>query len=324
MPYHFGSLLLLTTMIAGPMLIDPAAPDAMRGEGMMHVPAGQEPETAEALAAPTPEVEATPVENDVAMALATPRPTEWMTKVRRCRRRGARRYCDGPRMVARPHGEAADRAEALGLGENSTASSLLWRAPEPEWIDAVGSESEAEGILFPVEEGRMGRGFGFVRRSSLRHVRHDGVDIPASAGSSVRAVDDGIVAYADNGVSGYGNLVLIVHGDGGTSLYAHLRASYLFAGQRVVRGQTIGEVGTTGLSRAPHLHFEYREGGHLTDPVPHFVDLPEQVGVELERRATRHHRAQQRRARRARAARRARRAERRAERRAAAMAHDHG
>jgi hypothetical protein len=144
-------------------------------------------------------------------------------------------------------------------------------------------------------------------------------------------VDDGIVAYANNGVSGYGNLVLIVHADGGTSLYAHLRASYLFAGQRVARGQTVGEVGTTGLSRAPHLHFEYRQDGHLTDPVPHFVDLPEQVSAELERRAERHHRAQRRRARRARAARRARQAERRAERRerraerrAAAMAHDHG
>ncbi len=312
MPYQIGSLILLSALMAGPMLIDPPALDAM--EGSMFAPSVARVESADALATPAPSEGA---EEEVAVALATPRPTEWMSKIRRCRHRGARRYCDGPRMVALPEGEAAERADALGLGETRTANTLFTGSPRQEWIDAIGSERDAEGILFPVEDGTMGRGFGFVRRAELRHIRHDGVDIPAPIGSTVRAVDEGIVAYADNGVSGYGNLVLVVHPDGGTSLYAHLRASYLFAGQRVARGQTLGEVGTTGLSRAPHLHFEYRRGGHLTDPVPHFVDLPEQVDAELARRAERHERRQARRVHRLRVERRARRAERRAERHAA-------
>jgi murein DD-endopeptidase MepM/ murein hydrolase activator NlpD len=296
MPYQFGSILLLATLVAGPLFVDPPAPEAT----LVVTPSTTSVanETLEGPTAPTP----SDADLEVSVALATPRPTEWMSKVRRCHRRGGRRFCDGPRMVALPTGQAVEVAEALELGDTRTASLLLWQAPREDWVEAVGSEG-TDDLLFPVQEGRMGRGFGFVRRSELRHIRHDGVDIPAAIGSAVRAVDDGIVAYADNGVSGFGNLVLIVHGDGGTSLYAHLRASYFFAGQRVVRGQTIGEVGTTGLSRAPHLHFEYRRNGRLTDPVPHFVDLPERVQADLDTRSTR----------------RARRAHRRA-----AHAHDHG
>jgi murein DD-endopeptidase MepM/ murein hydrolase activator NlpD len=207
------------------------------------------------------------------LSLDTSRPKDWQPKVRRCALRGSRHFCDGPRMVPVAEGEDAERASALGLGEMRTASHLMVRAPEARWMEAI--EGEAHGsLLFPVEEGHMGRGFGYVRRSEIRHIRHDGVDIPAPLGAKVRAVDDGIVAYADNGVRGYGNLVLVVHEDGGTSLYAHLSAAYFFAGQRVRRGQVIGEVGNTGLSYAPHLHFEYRKNGRLADPAPLFVEIP--------------------------------------------------
>ncbi len=211
-------------------------------------------------------------------SLDTPEPSEWMTKVRRCSHRGSRGFCDGPRMVPMPRGAAKTRADELGLGTTRAVNVALTRAPEPTWVAAVDGEP-GETIHFPIEDqSHIFRGFGYVRRGALRHVRHDGVDIAAPVGTPVHAVNDGIVVYADNGVSGYGNLLVIVHADGSTSLYAHLREARVFAGQRVLRGQTVGEIGTTGLSRAPHLHFEYREHGRLIDPAPHFDTMPGRNG----------------------------------------------
>ncbi len=213
------------------------------------------------------------------LSLETPRPEEWMPRLRRCSRRGARRFCDGPRMVPVPHGEAAERAERLGLGTTRAVSQLMLGRPDPAWVDAVESKTH-ESMCFPVDGGRLGRGVGFVRRVELRHVRHDGVDIGAVPGTPVRAVEDAIVAYADNGVSGYGNLVALLHADGSTTFYAHLRASYVFAGQRLARGQVLGEVGSTGLSYAPHLHFEWRLNGHPRNPVPRFQEIPDPAPIE--------------------------------------------
>jgi murein DD-endopeptidase MepM/ murein hydrolase activator NlpD len=88
------------------------------------------------------------------------------------------------------------------------------------------------------------------------------------------SVGAGLVAYADNGVSGYGNLVVIVHRDGSTTAYAHLKEAWVTAGQRVARGQTVGLLGNTGLSHGPHLHFEWRVGGRAQNPVPHMVGRP--------------------------------------------------
>lgn len=203
-------------------------------------------------------------------------PDAWVAPVRRCHKRGERKFCDGPRLFPVATDEADETADALGLGTRQAANKLLSRAPESEWVQAVtdakgdDTAAEDEGLVWPVDEGRMGRGFGYVRRSELKHRRHNGVDIPAKTGARVRAVKDGIVGYADNGVKGFGNLVLIVHADGSTSLYAHLKRGYVAAGQRVSAGEYIGEVGNTGLSRGPHLHFEWRPKGEPADPAPHF------------------------------------------------------
>jgi hypothetical protein len=209
------------------------------------------------------------VSAELGRAGSEPHPTRWMSKLRRCSRRGALHFCDGPRMVPVPTPEAAARAERLGLGLRSTANRLLVGAPEPAWIEAAGGARE--GLSWPVDDGHVSRGYGFVRRAELRHRKHDGVDFVAATGTRVRAANTGLVVYADNGVSGFGNLVMIVHGDGSTTLYAHLSEAHVAAGQRVERGQTIGAVGTTGLSRGPHLHFEWRRRGRPLDPRHAFV-----------------------------------------------------
>ncbi|MDH5492571.1 MAG: M23 family metallopeptidase [Myxococcales bacterium] len=200
-------------------------------------------------------------------------PARWRRRLpRRCQTRGGyREYCQGERRVPEPHGPAQALAERLGLGHRFTARILLSQPPLPEWIDAVQGDDPRQSLTFPVQEGRLGRGFGRVRRGSLRNRRHRGVDIGAPEGSPILAARGGLVAYSDDGLTGYGNVVILLHRDGFTTLYAHCRATRVFAGERVERGQLIAEVGETGFAYAPHLHFEWRQRGWVRDPGPHFM-----------------------------------------------------
>ncbi|MEZ4340556.1 MAG: M23 family metallopeptidase [Sandaracinaceae bacterium] len=182
--------------------------------------------------------------------------------------------CDGPRRVPIPDGEAAARAEALGLGGRPAADRLRIGRPRPEWLATLDAPPR-EDLLWPVARGLFSRGFGHVRRPEIRHRNHDGLDIVAEAGAHVRAANDGLVVYADNGVRGYGNLLILLHADGTATLYAHCQALYVGPGQLVRRGQVVGEVGATGLPYVPHLHFEWRRNGHPQDPLPHLVERPD-------------------------------------------------
>ncbi len=207
--------------------------------------------------------------------VSTAVPTHWMpSKSNKCRKvRGSKwQMCDGPRRTPEPYGEDAFIAADLGLGTLKAAQRLLGHAPEVEWVSAVRGQARPT-LLWPVEHGTFGRGFGFVRKER-KTLRHDGIDIGAPVGELVRTVNDGMVAYSDNGVSGYGNMVMILHKDGSVSTYCHQRANYVFAGQQVVRGQVIGEVGVTGITRGPHLHFEWHVKGRPKDPMPRMVGRP--------------------------------------------------
>ncbi|MDQ3037049.1 MAG: M23 family metallopeptidase, partial [Myxococcota bacterium] len=114
---------------------------------------------------------------------------------------------------------------------------------------------------------------GRLRRLRRSHV-HEGVDIGADPGTPILAANDGLVAYSDNGMRGYGNAVVLVHRDGSVTLYAHCSATFVAAGETVRRGQIIAAVGATGLAHGPHLHFEWRAGGRARDPLPHFAERP--------------------------------------------------
>ncbi|MDX1523851.1 MAG: peptidoglycan DD-metalloendopeptidase family protein, partial [Anaerolineae bacterium] len=95
---------------------------------------------------------------------------------------------------------------------------------------------------------------------------HPGLDIGAPYGSTVYAADDGQVVYADWAVDGFGYTIIIDHGDTVQSWYSHLKGAYLQAGGYVTRGTPIGEVGSTGHSTGPHVHFEVRVDGNPVDP----------------------------------------------------------
>ena len=98
---------------------------------------------------------------------------------------------------------------------------------------------------------------------------HAGIDIGASMGSSILAADGGnVIVSAYDG--GYGNYVMINHGDGRVTLYAHMSSRGVAVGQTVTQGQYIGTVGSTGNSTGPHLHFEVRVNGGTVNPLKYF------------------------------------------------------
>ncbi len=98
---------------------------------------------------------------------------------------------------------------------------------------------------------------------------HAGEDIGAPTGTPILAADSGTVILSTYG-SGYGNYVTISHGNGRVTLYGHMSSRAVAAGDTVTQGQTIGYVGSTGMSTGPHLHFEVRVNGSTTDPKSYF------------------------------------------------------
>ena len=95
---------------------------------------------------------------------------------------------------------------------------------------------------------------------------HTGIDIGADYGDAIRAADGGVVIHAD-WMGGYGNAVIIDHGNGISTLYAHNSQLLVSEGQTVSKGQTVARCGSTGYSTGPHLHFEVRQNGSPVNPL---------------------------------------------------------
>ena len=115
---------------------------------------------------------------------------------------------------------------------------------------------------------QMASGFGY-RTDPFTKARkmHEGMDFTAKTGTPIYATGDGVVAKADNTASGYGNHIVIRHGFGYETLYAHLSKYKARAGQRVKRGDVIGYVGSTGRSEGPHLHYEVHKDKKVVNPL---------------------------------------------------------
>jgi LysM repeat protein len=123
----------------------------------------------------------------------------------------------------------------------------------------------------PIPEGaNRGTGsFGWPASGSISQGywgRHRAIDIGSWEGAPVMAADSGFVVAAGWDGSGYGRMVLIDHGNGFQTLYAHLKVFYVKVGDSVAKGQKIGEIGTTGNATGPHLHFEVRQNGIQRNP----------------------------------------------------------
>lgn len=122
-------------------------------------------------------------------------------------------------------------------------------------------------MQLPLDKKILTSPFGYrVSPISGKWKLHAGIDLAAPVGSKVYACKRGIVKTATEGNPIYGTYIIIDHGNGMTSTYAHLSKLNVNKGASVRQGQIIGLVGTTGMSTGPHLHFEIRKNGSPTDP----------------------------------------------------------
>lgn len=158
---------------------------------------------------------------------------------------------------------------------------------DAEYLDAQGNSMRREFIRTPVEFARISSRFNPNRRHPvLNTIRaHRGVDYAAPSGTPIRAAGDGRIEFVGK-KGGYGNVIIIRHGQAYSTLYAHMRsfARGMRNGTRVKQGQTIGYVGMTGLASGPHLHYEFLVNGVHRDPLT--VKLPKAQGIpEGERKA---------------------------------------
>ena len=134
--------------------------------------------------------------------------------------------------------------------------------------------SSETGYLWPLPGYyRLSSQFGY-RIHPITGVAHShtGIDIPASGGTSILAAKSGQVVTSAYHYS-YGNYVVIDHGNGNSTLYAHMRSRAVSEGQMVTQGQVIGYVGTTGSSTGNHLHFEVRDNYTRVDPESKYPSL---------------------------------------------------
>jgi murein DD-endopeptidase MepM/ murein hydrolase activator NlpD len=148
--------------------------------------------------------------------------------------------------------------------------------PEPPDVFEAETVTYTTGRLqWPVDGGKVFSDFG-TRKGHF----HEGIDIAADPGTPVFAAADGKVVYCDNSIRGYGNMIVIKHAGNLSTVYAHNRMNLVKEGDFVKKGDKIAEVGSTGKTTGPHLHFEVRAGKEAVDPLKYF----EKVQRKNERR----------------------------------------
>ena len=155
---------------------------------------------------------------------------------------------------ARP---AANKPSQVSLRQNKRTAAQ--RLPKPV-------SPSASKFRWPVQ-GRIISRFGSKNNGS----HNDGVNLAVPAGTSVRAADNGVVAYAGSELKGYGNLVLVRHANNWVSAYAHMDEILVKRGDNISRGQVIAKSGKTGNVDRPQVHFELRKNSKPVNPLTHLV-----------------------------------------------------
>jgi murein DD-endopeptidase MepM/ murein hydrolase activator NlpD len=141
-----------------------------------------------------------------------------------------------------------------------------WAVDLPSHL-AAATQRAKSGFIWPLI-GELTAGFGWrIHPISGERRLHKGIDIAAPIGTPIFAAADGVVLEAGWDEGGYGNKVVIQHPDGSETLYAHNNRLFVSPGQLVKQGQPIAEVGSTGRSTGPHLHFEVSKAQQLLDPM---------------------------------------------------------
>ncbi|PJA31925.1 MAG: hypothetical protein CO187_06770 [Zetaproteobacteria bacterium CG_4_9_14_3_um_filter_53_7] len=162
-----------------------------------------------------------------------------------------------------PKGSYDATADKIKKASTSPSRPEVKKTAEKKSAAQSAHKSKATGgkLLWPVR-GKVSSRFG--RRGSRMH---DGIDISGKEGTPVHAAASGVVVYSDHRLSGYGNLVIIRHGNNLFTAYGHNQRNLVKKGQQVNSGDVIARVGQTGRASGPHLHFEVRQGSVAVDPL---------------------------------------------------------
>ncbi len=146
----------------------------------------------------------------------------------------------------------------LGITRSNPASAQVAGAGScpPVSGGAVGTGT----FVYPTDRHYLS-GFDYSTKTN-----HLGIDLAANLGDNIYAADGGVIVYAGANSYGYGNMIMIDHGTGFQTLYAHLSQIFVSCGQSVTQGQVIGAAGATGHASGPHLHFEVRTATAVIDP----------------------------------------------------------
>lgn len=183
-----------------------------------------------------------------------------------------RHILDG-KLSARKRSNTALWSAALG------GALLLSLQPQLALADKV-----AEAFIHPLPDAKVTSGFGMrpwpIKDADHNEKRlHKGIDLSAPRGTEIQVPKAGVVTFSGaKGASG--EVVIIDHGNGIETLYAHLDKRLVNKGERVVQGQILGLVGSTGKATGPHLHWELRQNGEVIDPasqLPFFAEQPVRV-----------------------------------------------
>ena len=163
-----------------------------------------------------------------------------------------------PKAQATPTPAVASSDEVIGGQNRQVASTQQLPAPEP---------MSGNSFRWPVQ-GRIISEFGTKPDGG----HNDGINVAVPLGTSVKAAENGVVAYAGDELKGYGNLVLIRHSNNWVSAYAHNDEILVKRGDQVRRGQVIAKAGRTGQVNQPQLHFELRKGSRPVDPTKYMTN----------------------------------------------------
>lgn len=239
-----------------------------------------EPEaTPEPTTEPTPEPIATPTQEPTSTPtpenIATPEPTVTPTAT--------------PEVTATPTAEPTAMPEPSAAASPTpsaapSASPAAKPTPTPSPQPVVNPVKLEHDVLDNVDKECIYL-FPVPNSSEITQeysAEHKAIDIAASSGSPVYAAEDGTVSYVQiwdgsydtTGMMSYGHMVEIRHADGNTTLYAHLSEINVQQGEKVVRGQRIGRVGSTGNATGPHLHFEVITSEGKVDPADYLWTMP--------------------------------------------------
>lgn len=172
-------------------------------------------------------------------------------------------------------------AKSISSGGSNTLAHLLYQqlsrnmpTPAPDAATGLVSEKEEKPPLWPFE-GRLTSEFGWRKDPISGEARfHEGIDLAAEEGTLIRASLPGKVVRSEFD-KGYGHLVMLDHGKGVRTLYAHNQRNFVRTGDWVERGAPLGRVGSSGRSTGPHLHYEVRRNGEKMNPMDFLESGPD-------------------------------------------------